>query len=78
MNNCGTCEHWGNAKGKIFPGNLNGHGDQKKCFRIADSADFSNSVLENEPAYTEDGSGYYSALMTKPDFGCVLWEPKKS
>ena len=21
-----------------------------------------------------DGSGYYAALRTAPDFGCVLWE----
>jgi hypothetical protein len=25
-------------------------------------------------AYVEDGSSYYAALVTRPDFGCVLWE----
>lgn len=27
-------------------------------------------------AYVEDGSSYYAALVTRPDFGCILWEQK--
>lgn len=30
----------------------------------------------NTKAYIVDGSGYYAALRTRDDFGCVDWEMK--
>ena len=76
MNNCGTCKHWGSVCSTRFRGDLK-CGDQKRCGRIADASDVGESELINETAYTEDGEDYYSALLTKPDFGCVLWEAKQ-
>ena len=80
MNNCGTCKHWGVDLRNSHQDTSCGPGDQKRCFRIADSSEHvfdGEHVLDDEPAYTADGSGYYSAILTKPDFGCVLWEAKK-
>jgi hypothetical protein len=34
------------------------------------------SVLDEEPAFVEDGSGYHAALRCGPEFGCILWEAK--
>ncbi len=79
MKTCGTCRHWGVDLRNSRQDTLAGWVDQKRCYRIADSSEhvFDNEhVLDDEPAYTQDGSGYFSALLTKPDFGCVLWEPK--
>jgi len=30
-------------------------------------------LLKAEKAIAVDGSGYYAAIRTAPDFGCVLW-----
>lgn len=35
------------------------------------------SVLDEEPAFVEDGSDYHAALRPGPEFGCVLWEAKE-
>ena len=75
MNNCGTCKHWGSIEKNVYRNE--GPGGQKRCGRIVDGTNTSNNELQNERAYTEDGEDYYSAIMTKPDFGCVLWEPKQ-
>jgi hypothetical protein len=75
VNNCGTCKHWGSIR--LFPAQHEGPGGQKRCGRIVDASDVGESELINEPAYTEDGDEYYSALLTKADFGCVLWEAKQ-
>ena len=34
------------------------------------------SVLDEDPAYVEDGSDYHAALRCGPEFGCILWEAK--
>lgn len=35
-----------------------------------------NNTLREMPAYVTDASDYDATLWTKPDFGCVLHEPK--
>ena len=35
------------------------------------------SVLDEHPAYVEDGSDYHAALRCGPEFGCVLFEAKE-
>ena len=34
-----------------------------------------NQKLAAEKAYVTDGSGYWGELITRPDFGCVKFEP---
>jgi len=34
-----------------------------------------NAAMRATRAFVVDGSGYYAALRTHPDFGCVLHEP---
>lgn len=75
MNNCGTCKPCGSVGERKFQGDRKGYGGQKRCGRIVDASDVGEEELIDMPAYTEDGEDYYSALMTKPDFGCVLWDP---
>lgn len=75
MNNCGTCKHWGSIR--LSPAQHEGLGGQKRCGRIVDASDVGEYELIDMTAYTEDGEDYYSALMTKDGFGCVLWEPKE-
>lgn len=77
MNNCGTCRHWGSINSTRFREDKNSETTLKRCGRIVDASDVGESELADELAYTEDGEEYYSALMTKADFGCVLWELKK-
>lgn len=68
MNKCETCKHWGEP-------DKYEQNEFRKCEGIVDGADYRN-VLDDTPAYTEDGSGYLSSIKTKADFGCVLWEAK--
>lgn len=35
-----------------------------------------DSVLNETPAYTMDGSGYRAELITGPEFGCIQFDPK--
>lgn len=35
-------------------------------------------ALRAAKAFAVDGSGYYAALRTFPDFGCVLHQPKET
>ena len=77
MNNCGTCKHWGSVRTWRFREDPNSEIVWRRCGRIVDATDASESELADELAYTEDGEEFYSALMTKADFGCVSWEPKQ-
>ncbi len=67
MNHCRDCKHWGDEDDK----QLAPKDDVRDCMRIV-HRDRTEEVL----AYTMDASGYHSALITYPDFGCVLWEPE--
>lgn len=70
---CRTCKYWGDAEDK----ELAPPDEARTCVRVGAVQDADESdVTKREPmlAYTLDGSGYYSALITYPEFGCVLWE----
>lgn len=76
MNKCETCKHWGGNSGPCHADTmLKDSLGFAKCLRIVDGCD-DESVIDGEPAYTMDGSGYLSSIRTTADFGCVLWEAK--
>ena len=82
--NCKNCKHFGGARTEI-----SGFGD---CTRIVPISELlmrvegdENYVLKyyhhdgsvfDDPAMTKDGEDYFSVLIVKEDFGCVLWEAK--
>ena len=45
-------------------------GENEKIYRDPES------VVDEEPAFVEDGSDYHAALRPGPEFGCILWESK--
>lgn len=59
---CRTCKHWDTEGGPVAL--------HRNCLRIP----VVNSVIghEDEPALTS----YDEPLLTRPDFGCSLWESK--
>lgn len=75
---CGDCKHWGTAeeaeRGAEF----------RKCQGVTDDPEW----LLNDPseagqafrashiAITEESDCHWSALMTKAEFGCILFQPK--
>lgn len=84
---CKNCKHWKRdktmvtwdvTKTKAHP-SVHPYGS---CHRIKmeDEIGFveldPESVLDEEPAFVEDGSGYHAALRPGPEFGCILWESK--
>ena len=74
MNNCGTCKYWSATDDQPKQPQPSVR-DFAKCLRIVDGVAANDSgVLNGEPAYTIGGPGRLSALKTKADFGCVLWE----
>lgn len=34
-------------------------------------------LVLSQPAVLKDGSGYFAALKSRADFGCVLYEPRE-
>ena len=81
---CGDCKHWG----KYDPihevpddndwDNVNKF-DLRQCGAVPHvdrSLDPPNDTVEGKRAIVLDGSGFYAALKTADDFGCVLFEPK--
>lgn len=93
LERCQTCKHWMTDKSdweferrgvgdcKAIPTHEElqnaAHKDHESWF--GDDADArENSAIQSARAYTIDGSGYYSALRTRPDFGCVLHAPIKA
>jgi hypothetical protein len=74
---CKNCKHWErNATHSVW---CDGYGT---CGRIKFEGDIREihrdpeSILDEEPAFVEDGSDYHAALRAGPEFGCILWEAK--
>ena len=74
---CKNCKHWErNATHHVW---CDGYGT---CSRIKFEGEIREinldheSVLDEEPAFVEDGSDYHAALRCGPEFGCILWEAK--
>ena len=90
MNTCGTCRYWGKLKDFDFAGIIHRpctriiHDSDYDATPVVcewdeDEVDEGNKRIDkvrNEPALTQDGSGYHAALRTRDDFGCTLWEGK--
>lgn len=86
-NRCGTCRHWGTPRD-----NGTETWGLRPCVAVIPKYDVAVLKDENgndlwdenyEPvpvntpkAMVVDGSGYFAALKTAEDFGCVLWEAK--
>ena len=79
---CVTCKWWSDEATRSKP-------ELRECDRIPqrwdafewdDDAGNWDDVLKPEfadiKAFAEDGSSYRAALVTAPDFGCVMWEAK--
>jgi hypothetical protein len=88
MQTCETCQHWNfDERDAEFDGLKIG-----RCAAIRQREDVISPARELEDwdareaeerrllseakAIAVDGSGYYAAIRTAPDFGCTLHEPK--
>lgn len=79
---CKNCKHWQNDVVTYYNGEKLQHpyGECKRIkmqFEIGDYLIDPESVLDEEPAFVEDGSDYHAALRCGPEFGCILWEAKE-
>jgi len=83
---CKNCKHWKQDAthhawdaGMLVKSSVHPYGT---CHRIKMSRENEQiyrdpeSVLDEEPAFVEDGSDYHAALRPGPEFGCILWEAK--
>lgn len=75
---CGDCKFWGGERD--VPGD-----DFRECTAVVHSGDCwdtqSINIMDRDPdatAVVVDGSGYFAALKTKDDFGCVLFKANAS
>lgn len=70
---CETCKWWASAADLLDARDPNGYG---KCEAIRHTGSPGHLHVEpNEPAVTMDAEQYLAVLLTRADFGCVLWEP---
>lgn len=86
MNTCGTCKHWGKDRLPYFPGlhPCRAVIAQHDVEKVSDDNGFDVEPPDGcylakggtPKAVAVDGSGYFAALKTREDFGCVLWEAK--
>ena len=84
---CGNCKHWqANKSDAVEPAAYDGITGLSKCMKtipVYDVYEWSSDgddmivkeLFKRHLAFTVDGSDYYSALVTKSDFGCVSFEP---
>jgi hypothetical protein len=76
---CKNCKHWQNHLMTYRMSERIQH-PYGVCQRIEHENQINDyrldpeSVLDEDPAYVEDGSDYTGALRTGPEFGCILWE----
>lgn len=88
MKNCKSCRFFAAPRGKserfgscvkIIHGN--GDGNWRGSDGMPTDEELSAAKWvdpEKELAYVVDGSGYAARLKVKPDFGCVLHEPRRT
>lgn len=81
MNLCKTCRHW--IKPESDYGEVPGTGYCQAVPQFWDVTEWADSCDERriKPeyvgrlAFVQDGSDYYAAFKTLPNFGCVQHEP---
>ena len=80
MERCKTCKHWQAPEGEY--GEVPGTGKCGAVVMFWDATEWSEDYdhrtlkpeYKNKLAFAQDGSDYYAALKTMPDFGCVQHE----
>lgn len=85
---CKNCKHWKreqtvfawDAKTNKAAWPLHPYGTCERIRMEGEIGDIERnpeqSVIDDEPAFVEDGSGCFAALRPGPEFGCILWEAK--
>lgn len=75
--NCKDCKHW--DYDKDFYGNI--RKDIGVCRRVKMFWDCSmwneegtRIFTDDSLAFVQDGSDYHAELLSRPEFGCVMWE----
>lgn len=80
MNTCGNCRRW--RPDDKDADTEDGYGVcgrikmRKETIHYTGSQGDYTHTRDDEPAVTQDGSDYWSAVLCRKDFGCVLWESK--
>lgn len=80
---CKDCKHWATEE-LIDKWSDNPTREVKKCRKVKmfwDSTDWDykgkkRTFLNDDLAFVQDGSDYHAELLTKAEFGCVMWEAK--
>lgn len=87
MNRCGDCKFWGKESESVTrefrscTGIIHDGYDRNAVGKedLDDRVDIELVVnIQSRPAVVVDGSGYFAALKTKEDFGCVLFERREA
>lgn len=68
---CGSCRHWrafGSMEKDLYEVPTFG-----TCAAVQQHDSYSHEDTTSWKACVTDGSGYFAALRTKEDFGCVLF-----
>lgn len=87
---CGTCKHWGVAEedeederrfAQSWADDMKAKHNYTYCGRIMHTNEVGDipGGLEGYPdelVGVEDAENYNAHLISRPGFGCVLWEPK--
>ena len=91
MMRCETCEHWkfdepdweydqlrfGECKAIRQRETIDDDATEGLTDRYGEEAEArKKAALMAAKAFAVDGSGYYAAVRTAPDFGCILYAPK--
>jgi hypothetical protein len=75
VNTCATCKFWGN---EYIRHGLHFCNRAERIWEAEQWSDDSEMELTTDSKiFVEDGSSYWAALLTKPDFGCVEWVKKE-
>lgn len=85
MERCGNCKFWGDSWDKEqFRSCKAIEHDQRDRVTVHDydepdddDATEKAAFRDTHQAVVQDGSGYRAALLSRDDFGCVLFKPKE-
>ena len=80
MNTCANCSRWKQTDAGYYDG-FGGCAAVPQYWESIVLDDDGNEVIADEykdtKAFTQDASDYVSMLLTRPDFGCVMFEEQK-
>lgn len=82
---CGACNRFGGLLRKDYMREDYPEPSERFSFGYCRAIKLNRIPNSNEPsgepdclAFTTDVEDYSAALMVRPNFGCVLWEPKRT